>query len=289
MIDRNDTPGALSPASALKSSVTGVKAVILLAILFCLPTLLSGCTAPGLYEDDPYNPPVYWGRHVVREGETLYSIAWRYGRDYRELGSANGIKPPYNIYRGQVLRLDLQGSVPSGSAQASTGNNPAAGRPAASRPPASQSRQRAGSTGSSRTPSSSPLPPVTLPADSDIAWRWPHTGTVLAGFSKSGKLNKGIDIDGRPGDPIRAAAAGQVVYAGSGLLGYGNLIILNHSEHFLSAYAHNRKIMVAEGETVKQGQVIAEMGSSGTDTAKLHFEIRRNGDPVDPMRYLPAR
>jgi lipoprotein NlpD len=112
---------------------------------------------------------------------------------------------------------------------------------------------------------------------------------VLASYSTSGKVNKGLDIAGNPGDPVRAAAGGQVVYAGSGLLGYGNLIIVNHDEHYLSAYAHNRKILVQEGEDVKAGQVIAELGSSGADRPKLHFEIRKNGNPVDPMGYLPSR
>eukprot|EP00389_Voromonas_pontica_P000884 GDKH01001308.1.p1 GENE.GDKH01001308.1~~GDKH01001308.1.p1 ORF type:complete len:108 (-),score=20.05 GDKH01001308.1:316-639(-) len=105
----------------------------------------------------------------------------------------------------------------------------------------------------------------------------------------SGKVNKGIDIAGKAGDSVRAAASGNVVYAGSGLLGYGNLIIVNHNEHYLSAYAHNRKILVQEGEDVKAGQVIAELGNSGTDRPKLHFEIRKNGNPVDPAHYLPAR
>jgi lipoprotein NlpD len=124
---------------------------------------------------------------------------------------------------------------------------------------------------------------------SNVNWRWPHVGTVIAGYSTSGKVNKGIDIAGKAGDSVRAAASGNVVYAGSGLLGYGNLIIVNHNEHYLSAYAHNRKILVQEGEDVKAGQVIAELGNSGTDRPKLHFEIRKNGNPVDPAHYLPGR
>jgi lipoprotein NlpD len=123
----------------------------------------------------------------------------------------------------------------------------------------------------------------------NVRWHWPHSGTVIANFSSSGKVNKGIDIAGNPGDSVKAAADGSVVYAGNGLLGYGNLIIVNHNEHYLSAYAHNRKILVKEGEGVKAGQVIAELGSTGTDKPKLHFEIRKNGNPVDPSRYLPRR
>uniref|UniRef100_UPI0032B300D9 glutamate-cysteine ligase family protein n=1 Tax=Marinobacter nauticus TaxID=2743 RepID=UPI0032B300D9 len=123
----------------------------------------------------------------------------------------------------------------------------------------------------------------------NVRWHWPHSGTVIANFSSSGKVNKGIDIAGNPGDAVKAAADGSVVYAGNGLLGYGNLIIVNHNEHYLSAYAHNRKILVKEGEGVKAGQVIAELGNTGTDKPKLHFEIRKNGNPVDPSRYLPRR
>jgi lipoprotein NlpD len=122
-----------------------------------------------------------------------------------------------------------------------------------------------------------------------IEWRWPHVGTVIAAYSTSGKVNKGIDIAGNPGDSVRAAASGNVVYAGDGLLGYGNLVIVNHNEHYLSAYAHNRKVLVREGEDVTAGQKIAELGSSGTDRPKLHFEIRKNGNPVNPVPYLPPR
>ncbi|WP_092008309.1 peptidoglycan DD-metalloendopeptidase family protein [Marinobacter daqiaonensis] len=257
-----------------------------------LPVMV-GCNTSAIYQDDRYNPPVYWGRHVVKKGETLYSIAWRYGRDYRELGNANNIQPPYHIRAGQVLRLDLKGRVPASTRTASTADP----RAASSGGTASQDRS-ARSTAPAKT---DPKPQVTRKPDrgvelarqsqtvSDISWQWPHTGTVIANFSTSGQVNKGIDIAGNAGDPIRAAADGNVVYAGNGLLGYGNLIIVNHNEHFLSAYAHNRRILVKEGEDVKQGQTIAEMGDSGAEGNKLHFEIRRNGNPVDPMPYLPAR
>lgn len=251
-------------------------------------TMLGGCNTSAIYQDDLYNPPVYWGRHVVQPGETLYSIAWRYGRDYRELGSANGIGPPWTIEAGQVLRLDLRGTVTSASH-----NRSSSGRTASA-----STRQRPPPV---QTPSSAPRPEVTRSADRNaplekrtqtvahVNWRWPHAGTVIAGYSTSGKVNKGIDIAGKPGEPVKAAAKGNVVYAGNGLLGYGNLIIVNHNEHYLSAYAHNRKILVHEGEDVKAGQVIAELGSSGADRPMLHFEIRKNGNPVDPIHYLPPR
>ncbi|MEX0605160.1 peptidoglycan DD-metalloendopeptidase family protein [Marinobacter sp.] len=258
-----------------------------LSLPVILALLLSGCNTAAIYQDDRYNPPVFWGRHVVKSGETLISIAWRYGRDYRELGNANGISPPYKIRVGQVLRLDLRGKVVAGSDSRSTPTPTARTSAPPSRtsaPPRSQPAPRV-----ERAPiSSAPLPDQTQKV-SGIDWRWPHVGTVLAGFSTSGKVNKGVDINGNAGDPVRAAASGNVVYAGSGLLGYGNLIIVNHNEHYLSAYAHARKILVKEGDSVQAGETIAELGSSGTDRNKLHFEIRKNGNPVNPLPYLPSR
>ncbi len=258
-----------------------------LSLPVVLALLLSGCNTAAIYQDDRYNPPVYWGQHVVKSGETLFSIAWRYGRDYRELGNANGIAPPYNIRSGRVIRLDLRGNIVAGS-DPQRSSSPVARTPSppsrTATPPKSQPAPRV-----ERAPiRSAPLPDQTQTV-SGIDWRWPHVGTVLAGFSTSGKVNKGIDIDGNAGDPVRAAASGNVVYAGSGLLGYGNLIIVNHNENFLSAYAHSRKILVKEGASVQAGQTIAELGSSGTDRDKLHFEIRKNGNPVNPLPYLPPR
>ena len=249
-------------------------AIVLLVIL----PALTGCNTASIHQDDRYNPPVYWGRHVVKSGETLYSIAWRYGRDYRELGDANDIPPPYDLTAGQVLRLDKQGSVSAAAA-----------------PPQPPSPVRRSTSPDPPAPKVSRAPNRSVPTAqqsqtvADIDWRWPHVGTVIAEYSRSGKVNKGIDIAGNPGDSVHAAASGNVVYAGDGLLGYGNLVIVNHNEHFLSAYAHNRKVLVREGQDVKAGQKIAELGSSGTDRPKLHFEIRKNGNPVNPLPYLPPR
>ncbi|HTN34571.1 MAG TPA: peptidoglycan DD-metalloendopeptidase family protein [Marinobacter sp.] len=251
--------------------------------------MLSGCNTSAIYQDDLYNPPVYWGSHVVRPGETLYGIAWRYGRDYRELGNANGIGPPWHLKAGQVLRLDRRGKIVAGQPSQQSTRAPVA------------SSGRTHPKAPVQTPKSTTRPVVTrspqkgVPLNNQtqtvaqINWRWPHVGTVIAGYSTSGKVNKGIDIAGKAGDGVRAAANGSVVYAGNGLLGYGNLIIVNHNEHYLSAYAHNRKILVQEGENVKAGQVIAELGSSGVERPMLHFEIRKNGNPVDPIQYLPPR
>lgn len=273
-------------------SQTGKFWFVLLAFLL-LSGALGGCNTQALHQDDIYNPPVYWGRHVVRQGETLYGIAWTYGRDYRELGNANGMAPPYTIQAGQVLRLDLRGTVSSDSKGRKTAK--------ASKPASNTSARASRSKSPVQTPANTRKPAVTRKPDTSaplasrsqtvasIPWRWPHSGTVIASYSASGKVNKGVDIAGKAGDAVRAAADGSVVYAGDGLLGYGNLIIVNHSEHYLSAYAHNRKIRVSEGENVKAGQVIAELGSSGSERPKLHFEIRKNGNPVDPTHYLPPR
>ena len=260
-----------------------LRAGVLLVAVF----ILGGCNTAAIYQDDAYNPPVYWGRHVVKSGETLYSIAWRYGRDYRELGSANDIGPPWDIKPGQVLRLDRRGRVVSDS-QSRPSSSPAAARPVPPARPA-PTQQVSAPPRVEKAPSRNKPLPNQVQTVAGIKWQWPHVGTVIAGFSASGKVNKGIDIAGNAGDPVRTSAAGNVVYAGSGLLGYGNLIIVNHNEHFLSAYAHNRRILVKEGEDVKAGQVIAELGSTGTDRNKLHFEIRKNGNPVDPLPYLPPR
>jgi len=274
-------PGGRSGGGCSRTSHLLPILIFLLSAIF-----LSGCNTAAIYNDDRYNPPVYWGSHVVKSGETLYGIAWRYGRDYRELGDANGLKPPWNIKAGQVLRLDRKGKIRH------TANSSAQSRrKSVAKRPASRTSER--KVDSAKTVSKARLVRSSSSKNSqtvaNIKWRWPHAGTVIASYSTSGKVNKGIDIVGQPGDAVRAAADGSVVYAGDGLLGYGNLIIVNHNEHYLSAYAHNRKILVQEGEGVKAGQAIAELGSSGTDKPMLHFEIRKNGNPVDPSRYLPRR
>ena len=237
-------------------------------LVFLTVLLAGGCTSPAIYRDDLFNPPVYWGEHVVKPGETLYSIAWRYGRNYRELAAANHIPPPYEISPGEVIHLDRRGHPAARSASPGAHSN---SHNQASRSPALNNKQLQRAS----------------PADSDIHWQWPHVGPIIANFSLSGKINKGIDIAGQAGEPVRAAAGGKVVYAGNGLRGYGELIIINHNEHFLSAYAHNSKMLVSEGETVHAGQVIARMGATGARRVELHFEIRRNGRPVNPLRFLP--
>lgn len=193
----------------------------------------------------------------VRRGDTLYSIAWQHGLSVDQLAGMNAIRKPYTIYKGQRLRV----------------------RPGSTPPPVR-------SAPATRTAAAKPAPK--LPAVVKH-WVWPTQGRVSNGYRPSGTGKKGIDISGKKGQPVKAAAAGKVVYSGSGLVGYGRIIIIKHNETLLSAYGHNSKLLVSEGEYVKAGQVIANMGSSGTDRTRLYFEIRKNGKPVNPLRYLPNR
>ncbi|MCP5206368.1 MAG: peptidoglycan DD-metalloendopeptidase family protein [Hahellaceae bacterium] len=246
-----------------------------LMFLLVSTMVLKGCTNSSIYNDPDYNPPVYFGTHVVREGDTMYSIAWRYGRDFKELATANSIAPPYKIFVGQKIRLDLKAT----SQQVESNSLVTKAKPKATK----NNKQTNVNKGKIAPKNSSKN------VDSVIRWRWPHLGPVIAEFSVTGEINNGVDIAGKVGEPIYAAADGEVVYAGSGLLGYGKLLIINHNESYLSAYAHNHEILVKEGQKIKKGTQIATLGSTGTNRAKLHFEIRKNGNPVDPLRYLPKR
>lgn len=211
--------------------------------------------------------------HTVAKGETLYSIAWRYNRDVRALAQSNRISEPYIIHPGQQLNLDTRYQPPA----------PQSPTPAKTKSPTQVSKR----SNNRSVPDNPPLRSAT--SESQLTWRWPASGKILMGFSGAQALNKGIDIGAEKGEPVVAAGSGTVVYAGDGLRGYGNLLIIKHNENYLSAYAHNDKLLVAEGQAVTAGQQIAEVGSSGTNTNKLHFEIRRDGQPVDPMGYLPRR
>lgn len=237
-------------------------------------SILVGCTPPAIVpvreqSTQANNVAVI---HIVKSGDTLYSIAWANRVDYRTLAGWNRIRKPYNIKPGQQIRLR---PPPIQSKPSST--------PKASTPSVSKSSQ----------PRKAPSPPPARKTKTSREtgkkvdrWIWPAHGKVIRRFSPK-KGNSGIDIAGKSGTPIRAAAAGQVVYAGSGLRGYGNLVIIKHNQVYLSAYAHHRRLLVKEGNYVKQGQKIGEMGKSGSNRVKLHFEIRRGGNPFDPLRYLP--
>lgn len=256
------------------------------AATVALAVLLSACSStPPAVEESPVvtgkkkaqpATPVRPEFHIVGRGETLFSIAFRYGLDFRGLARANGISEPYTIYPGQKLRLG-------------------------DKPPAKKSAKASvvkpsGSSAKSVTTKPQPAPaPSTTTATAPVVlpqgrgWLWPVGGKVLARFDAASVGPKGIALAGNAGDVVRAARGGRVVYTGSSLVGYGLLVIIKHDDVYLSAYAHNSKLLVKEGEQVKAGQVIAEMGSSGTDRTQLHFEVRRNGDPIDPLQVLPKR
>lgn len=227
------------------------------------------------------------GQHRVQGGETLYAISFRYGLDYRDVAEWNALKPPYTIYQGQILRVAPPVGAGVDRIEPDVDSSPA---------PVSISRPSlppSGPTPPSLPRASSPTPtrPILEPARPTHAptqWRWPTEGTVVHPYSEADAMRRGIDIGGRLGQPVRASAAGRVVYAGKGLLTYGNLVIIKHNDNYLSAYAYNHSLRVKEGDEVVAGQHITDMGSKGHGDALLHFQIRLNGRPVDPLRYLPG-
>ena len=225
------------------------------------------------------------GFYTVKPGDTLIRIGLDSGQNWRDLSRWNSIDNPNQIEVGQVLRTTPPSGTPGVVA-----------RPVASQAPVSTALPAQGASAAkpaanvaSATPSASSDVPSSPPSagEDDVAWIWPAQGAQLAGFDEV--KNKGIDIAGRAGDAVLASADGRVVYSGAGLRGYGNLIILKHNNTYLTAYAHNQALLVKEDQAVRKGQKIAEMGSSDADRVKLHFEIRRQGKPVDPLKYLPAR
>lgn len=285
------------------------------------------------------NGKVGAGGYVVAPGDTLYSIAFAHGIDFRTLAAQNDIPPPYTIHPGQVLKLRAappsqpSGTAVTGAAPAAAGVPPAAPQTTPRTTPAQPSSapvfgpvttQTMTATGvvPAENGSVTAAPAATAPAPTEsvaaspappqpvqpvvtavptpppgasrnvagISWQWPASGKVVGGFqSGSGGDGAGLDIAGNLGDPVRAAAAGTVVYSGNGLIGYGELVIIKHNDTFLSAYGHNSKRLVKEGDHVGAGQEIALMGASGAPRVELHFEIRKDGKPVDPLGYLPGR
>lgn len=263
--------------------------------------------------------PVGPGYYTVKKGDTLYRIALEHGQDYRDIAAWNNLANPGSIKEGQVLRVQPPaGEAANGAvvakpvAVASPIETRPLDKPAAAavadgvkreprvnkEPYSDEAYARLGQPGETAArPEAKPEPkaeaktesvaaPASAGAD-DVAWMWPSAGKLLAPFSENG--NRGLDIGGKAGDPVLAAGEGKVVYAGSGLRGYGQLVIVKHNNTFLSAYAHNQKILVKEGQQVAKGQKIAEMGNTDSDSVKLHFEIRRQGKPIDPIAYLPRR
>jgi lipoprotein NlpD len=231
------------------------------------------------------------GHYRVRKGDSLHVIAFNFGLDWRDIAGWNHIRSPYLIYPDQELRLK-----PPRQYTKSTAKPPGHSAPARSSPPpgSKSSSQASTTTTALKTPQAStitsPAQSLSSGAGSDPSkWLWPTSGRITSNYKANDSARKGIDISGKEGQPIIAAAPGEVVYSGSGLMAYGELIIIKHSDKYLSAYAHNRKRLVAEGQKVKAGEKIAEMGRNDRNQVLLHFEIRANGSPRDPLSYLPRR
>ncbi|MBU1309567.1 MAG: peptidoglycan DD-metalloendopeptidase family protein [Gammaproteobacteria bacterium] len=241
--------------------------------------------------------------YVVQRGDTLYAIAFRAGKDVRELAALNGIASPYTIFPGQTLRLT--GKVKAKPAVTAGSTKTVQNKPAST---ATKNTNKNNSSPAKSNSSAKAVKPVapqnqkgyvqiqpknnkktanpTLNGDL-VQWQWPAKGKIISAFSSQQHGNKGIDIAGQEGGKVVAAASGQVVYAGNALRGYGNLIIIKHNDDYLSAYAHNRKLLVKEKQMVTAGQQIAELGSTDATDARLHFEIRFRGSSVNPLKYLP--
>ena len=274
--------------------------------------LLSACVAPAPapVRDGGFPPPSgaapvtsSTGQpvHIVRPGDTLLGIARSYGVSVKDLIGWNQLVDPNQIHVGQELRV--------GAAQVDATTQPiaisqpiemgpgmeSAGAPLKQGPRGGKQPYSDEAWAALQPKSAVPPPPPPSPAPavdngtttSDPVWLWPANGQIIATFDEA--ANKGLDIAGKPGDSVIASAGGKVVYSGSGLRGYGKLVIIKHDTNYLTAYAHNQQLLVKEGESVTKGQKIAELGSTDADRPKLHFEIRKQGRPVDPMKYLPAR
>lgn len=236
-----------------------------------LALALGGCTGGNL-AGRTFEPTVY----VVRPGDTVYSIAWRYQIDPEDLVRWNDLENPDRLRIGQRLRLAPRATASGVDA------------PPDSAPARGGDRDRAGTAATTAAPQESASREWVARGEPGT-WRWPTEGRVVGTFGDGRVAGRGVDIAGRVGQPVQATAAGKVVYSGEGLQAYGRLVIIRHEGDYVSAYAHNSELLVREGQRVTAGQQIARMGESGDGGAMLHFEIRRQGRPVDPLEYLPPR
>jgi lipoprotein NlpD len=241
--------------------------------------------APSVPAVDANAPKPEPGTYVVKPGDTLMRISLDVGQSWRDLARWNNIENPNLIEVGQALRIVAPAGdvavAPKPVTPPKVETRPLDPKLAASAP---------GAASAASGPAGTPAPVVTPPAresDDDIQWAWPAPGPVITGFDDA--KSKGLALSGKAGDPVYAAADGRVIYANSGLRGYGNLIIIKHNANYLTAYAHNQTLLVKEDQAVRRGQKIAEMGSTDADRVQLHFEVRRQGKPIDPSKVLPAR
>lgn len=304
------TAAVLRPRRAARAAISaaGRRTTRALAFAALVAGLLAACTTTTVVRRDGDGrggptvsrpvPPKPGTVVTVRKGETLYGIATRHGLSPLDVATWNRLAAPYTIFPGQRLRLSAPADTPrSGGATASTPPRPGAATPPA-RPATSGATAgtaipaRPATRPPATTPSvPSPQPSTPPPAQprAPFAWQWPADGALLQRYAAGDPTRQGIAIAGNGGEPVRAAADGVVVYSGAGLIGYGELVIVKHDEQWLSAYAHNRARLVNEGQRVKAGERIAELGRTGAARDMLRFEIRYNGKPQDPLLYLPKR
>jgi len=267
-------------------------------LLLLLPTttyFLSGCSTPtrakvisresSVAQPKKRHTGSRPDRYRVKKGDTLYSIAWRYGLDGRSLATWNRIRSPYIIYPGQTLRLSKPPSASRTRQKSANGEAAGSTTRSTAKPKSGQTDKR--SAPKTKTSYKIKTRRIAVTDNRKLRWQWPTKGKLKQRYIKGDPARKGIEIGGRSGQPVVAAEAGKVVYAGSGLIGYGRLIIVKHNKNYLSAYGHNRKLHVKEGISVKKGQTLAERGKNGSGETILHFEIRRNGTPVNPLKLLP--
>lgn len=241
-------------------------------MLLCLATLLlNGCSTGNVRPDSGGSGHKYSlsnaKYHKVIKGDTLYAIAWKAGVDYKTLARWNGLSSPYVIYPGQTIRL----------------------KPSSTSKYKSKSKSKIKSRKSAKKTATTASKSSTSKASSSLLWEWPTQGQLLSSFKAGDSIRTGIKIGGNKGQKIYAAESGQVAYVGGGLIGYGQLIIIKHNNKYLSAYGHNSRLLVKEGQVVKKGKHIANMGSANSGKSMLHFEVRKFGKPVDPMALLPGK
>lgn len=280
------------------SSSIRVRRLVLIALSLTLSIafslFVSGCASTGSspIESRSQPPTKKINTHIVEPGDTLYSIAWRYETDYKELAAINGIRSPYTIFRGQKLKLS--GSALKPVSRGSSSSSTISTRTVPNRTTTTSSSTTAAanspttSTASVANNTSASMPKAPSVPSSVQGWNWPLNGKVVKPYG-SNSLTRGITIDSSTQKDVKAAAEGVVVYSGSGVRGYGNFLILKHSDLYLSAYAYNSKLLAKEGDQVRKGQRIAVAGKDIDGKPRLYFEIRKDGKPVDPIRYLPKR
>jgi len=277
----------------------GLPALVMLLVV----VILAGCAGWNPAEEKSAGRSSYQtttdGHYRVKRGDSLHAIAFSFNMDWRDIARWNDIRSPYTIYPDQELRL----SAPTGQRSQKQPSTPTAKTSTGSKPSTSKTVVKAAPSKSSTstTYDNTPRPATTAAvANTPVAskavatadpgkWLWPAEGRIISNFKPNDPARKGIDIGGKEGQAVIASAAGEVVYSGAGLIGYGELIIIKHNERLLSAYAHNQKRLVTEGQKVAGGERIADMGKTDRNQAMLHFEIRLNGNPQDPLKYLPGR